>query len=216
MADPLTHRWILAGFGPELRCSVLQITTDAGPQAVPMGFIYDHGTIHQPTAVTYGAQIGDDGSSPVACDARVWTDAGHGYHITGTVRGSSPSSQQENFWCVDGLATFECGGRLGAGMFETQELRGPAPWHRAVVGSTSPARCRSSPQIVIRSLPDVSTPGVAWVGVVASNRHVRFVGPTEREHVARPASGLTVELGEPVVAHPHFPQHDEGVHPWRT
>lgn len=134
MADLLTHRWIQAAFGPELWCSVLQITTEAGPQGIPMGFIYDHGAIHSPVAVTFRSEIGDDGSSPVSCDAHVWTDAGHGYHILGTVRGSSPSSQQEGFWCVDGLATFECGGRLGAGIFETQELRGPAPWHRKVLG----------------------------------------------------------------------------------
>jgi len=138
MADLLTHRWILAGFGPDLFMSALQIVTPAGPDLVPMGFIYDHGEVHEPVAMTYEARQADDGHTPLGCDARIWTKAGHGYHVTGTVRGASPSSQLEGFWCTDGLATFECGGRLGAGILETQELRGPAPWHRAVLGLDLP------------------------------------------------------------------------------
>jgi hypothetical protein len=139
MAHLLAHRWILAAFGPDLFMSVLQIITAAGPDPVLMGFVYDAGEIHELERVDgYNARIDDDGNAPLRCDAGIWTKAGHGYNVVGTVRGSSVSSQLDNFWCHDGLATFECGGRLGAGIFETQELRAPAPWDREALGLNLP------------------------------------------------------------------------------
>jgi hypothetical protein len=34
------------------------------------------------------------------------------------------------------MTVFECGGRLGTGIFEVNELKGPAPWHRTLLGLT--------------------------------------------------------------------------------
>jgi hypothetical protein len=137
-ADCLGHRWIMAGFGPELFMSVLQIITEAGPTPVPIGFVYDSGKLHGLERIEFNAEIADDGHSPSGCDAYIWTDAGHGYHVTGEVALSSVSSHFEGFWINDGLTTFECRGRLGAGIFETQELNRPTSWHRDVLGLDLP------------------------------------------------------------------------------
>lgn len=130
--DILGHRWICANFGPDLFMSVLTVVTAAG--RFPMGFVYDSGTFHGPARVEVGAQVSDDGHSPQGCDARIWTTTGHGYHLTGTVDVASPSSHEGGFWFTDGLATFELGGRLGAGILEVHELSGPAPWHLGPLG----------------------------------------------------------------------------------
>ncbi len=132
--DILSHRWICANFGPDLFMSVLTVVTAAG--RFPMGFVYDSGTFHGPARVDVGAQVSDDGHSPQRCDARIWTATGHGYHLTGTVDVASPSSHEGGFWFTDGLATFELGGRLGAGILEVHELSGPAPWHLGPLGLT--------------------------------------------------------------------------------
>jgi len=132
-ADVLSHRWLWAGFGPDLFISAIQVIGAASPQAVPIGFVYDHGKLHRVEQASFGARISDDGHSPVGCDADIWTDAGHGYHLTGRVHTASPSSHNEGFWFTDGLATFELGGRLGAGIFEVQDHKGPAPWHRELL-----------------------------------------------------------------------------------
>jgi hypothetical protein len=137
-ADTLSHRWIMASFGPELFMSVLTVITEAGPEAVPMGFVFERGDLHFLDRITFGTRIADDGHSPAGCDAEIWTKAGHGYHVTGQVHTASPSSHVEGFWFTDGLATFECGGLLGAGILEVQDLKGPAPWHREVLGLDLP------------------------------------------------------------------------------
>ena len=149
-ADTLSHRWVMASFGPELFISALAIVTDAGPVGIPMGFVCENGKLHGLEKCSFGARIGDDGHSPVACDARIWTSSGHGYHVTGEVHTSSPSSHLEGFWFTDGLCTFECGGRLGAGIFEVQDLKAPAPWHRKQLGLDLPD-----------ALPEQSKAGVA-------------------------------------------------------
>jgi hypothetical protein len=128
-ADVMSHRWIVAEFGPELFLSAIQIVRDTIPEPVPMGFVVDHGVLHRVERVSYGARIADDGHSPAGCDARIWTAGGHGYRITGDVHTAVPSSHLEGFFFTDGMATFECGGRLGSGIFEMQQLHRPAPWH---------------------------------------------------------------------------------------
>jgi hypothetical protein len=105
---------------------------------IPMGFVCENGKLYGLEKCTFGARIADDGHSPVGCDAKIRTTAGHGYHVTGDVHTSSASSHLEGFWFTDGLRTFECGGRLGAGIFEVQDLKAPAPWHRAQLGLDLP------------------------------------------------------------------------------
>lgn len=137
-AGTLSHRWIMAGFGPDLFMSAIHVITELGPEPIPMGFVYDSGELHSIEKITFDTRMGDDGHSPVGCDARVWTTAGHGYSVRGEVEFSSPSSHEEGFWFTDGLATYECGGRLGAGILEVQELKGPPPWTREVLGLDLP------------------------------------------------------------------------------
>ena len=133
-ADVLSHRWIMASFGPDFFVTALQVVRESTAGGVPIGFIYDHGTLHRVERGRFGSRIADDGHSPLGCDAHLWVDAGHGYHITGNVHTASPSSHNEGFWFTDGLAVFECGGRLGAGIFEVQEMKSPAPWHKELRG----------------------------------------------------------------------------------
>jgi hypothetical protein len=128
MGHLLSHRWLLAMFGPDLFCSVMAILTATGPEPLVLGFIYDNGELHSPTAVHFGARMEDDGYTPRGCDAQIWTESGVGYQISGTVKGAQAQAQRGGMWCVDGLSTFTAGHRLGAGIFETQEMRGPAPW----------------------------------------------------------------------------------------
>ncbi|MGH9043213.1 MAG: DUF7064 domain-containing protein [Acidimicrobiia bacterium] len=127
----LTHRWIFAAFSDDLFCSVFTFTTAAGRQ--DFGYVYDDGRFHAVTRVDTGARVADDGHSPTGCDARIQTEGGRGYRIIGTVGVSSPSSHHD-FYITDGLTAYECGGRLGSGIFEVHELAGPAPWHRPLLG----------------------------------------------------------------------------------
>jgi hypothetical protein len=122
----LTHRWLWATFSEDLYCSVFSFTTAAGRQ--DFGYVHDGGQFHTVTRVDTGARVADDGHSPTGCDARIWTRDGGGYRITGTVDVASVTSHGD-FFFTDGLSVFECGGRLGAGIFEVHELAGPAPWH---------------------------------------------------------------------------------------
>lgn len=82
--------------------------------------------------------MADDGRSPVGCDARIWTADGRGYHLAGRCQVTSVTSHDDNVFFTDGLTVYECGGRLGTGIFEVSELKGPAAWHRAILGLDSP------------------------------------------------------------------------------
>lgn len=137
-ADTLSHRWVMASFGPDLFISAIGAITAAGPTPIPIGFVYDHGRLHRLHSVSFGARVGDDGHSPEGCDARIVTADGNGYHLTGEVHTSSPSSHTEGFWITDGLCRYEMGGRMGAGIFEVQELNGPPPWLRGAMGLDDP------------------------------------------------------------------------------
>jgi hypothetical protein len=128
----LSHRWLWATFGPDLFCSAFSFTTPKG--RVDFGYVHDGGEFRNITRVDTGARVADDGHSPVGCDARLWTADGRGYHITGTCEVTSVTSHDEGFFVTDGMTVFECGGRLGTGIFEVNDLKAPAPWHRSVLG----------------------------------------------------------------------------------
>ncbi|MGH9038554.1 MAG: DUF7064 domain-containing protein [Acidimicrobiia bacterium] len=127
----LTHRWLWATFSDDLFCSIFTMTTAAGRQ--DFGYVHDAGHFHRVTRMDTGARVADDGHSPTGCDARIQTVSGRGYRITGTVDVASVTSH-DDFFFTDGLSVFECGGRLGSGIFEVHELAGPAPWHRQALG----------------------------------------------------------------------------------
>jgi hypothetical protein len=127
----LSHRWLWATFGPDLFCSAFTMTTPKG--RTDFGYVYD-GEFRNITRVDTGARVADDGHSPVGCDARLWTADGRGYHVTGTCEVTSVSSHDDGFFVTDGMTVFECGGRLGTGIFEVNDLKNPAPWHRSILG----------------------------------------------------------------------------------
>ena len=127
----LSHRWIWATFGHDLFCSAFSFTTPKGRK--DFGYVYDGGEFRGVTRLSTGARVADDGHSPVGCDARLWTADGRGYHITGTCEVTSPTSHDEGVFLTDGMSVFDCGGRLGTGIFEVSELKGPAPWHRELL-----------------------------------------------------------------------------------
>jgi hypothetical protein len=128
-ATLLTHRWLWATFGPDLFCSAFTFTTPKG--RVDFGYVYDGGEFRGVTHLETGARLSDDGHSPVGCDARLWTADGRGYHITGTCGVTSVSTHDEGVFLTDGMSVFQCGGRLGTGIFEVSELSGPTAEHRA-------------------------------------------------------------------------------------
>jgi hypothetical protein len=128
----LTHRWVWATFGPDLFCSAFSFTTPRGRK--DFGYVFDSGEFRGVTRLDTGARVADDGHSPVGCDARIWTVDGRGYSIAGRCEVTSVTSHDHGVFFTDGMTVYECGGRLGTGIFEVSELKGPAPWHRAVLG----------------------------------------------------------------------------------
>ena len=134
-ADVVSHRWLVGTFGPDLFVSAIRVIREIDPEGIAYGFVVDNGVLHNVESATFGARIADDGHSPVGCDVRIDTGSGMGYRITGDVHLASPSSHLEGFWFTDGLATLQCGGRTGAGIFEVQGLKGPAIWHPEIRNS---------------------------------------------------------------------------------
>jgi len=128
----LSHRWVWATFGPDLFFSAFLFNTAKG--RLDFGYVYDGGEFRGVTRLETGARVADDGHSPVGCDARLWTADGRGYHITGTCDVTSVTTHDEGVFLTDGMSTFECGGRLGTGLFEVSELKAPTAAHRAALG----------------------------------------------------------------------------------
>jgi hypothetical protein len=132
----LSHRWLWATFGPDLFCSAFSFTTPKG--RMDFGYVFEGGEFRGVVRMDTGARVADDGHSPVGCDARLWTADGRGYRITGDCQVTSATSHDEGIFFTDGLSVFECGGRLGTGLFEVSELKAPAPWHPELLASTEP------------------------------------------------------------------------------
>jgi len=128
----LSHRWLWATFGPDLFCSAFVFNTPKG--RMDFGYVFDGGEFRGITRLEMGSRVADDGHSPAGCDARIWTADGRGYHITGTCQVTSVSTHDEGVFLTDGMSVFECGGRLGTGIFEVSELAGPTAAHRAELG----------------------------------------------------------------------------------
>jgi len=118
-SQSLAHRWLQANFGPTAFISAWQVMT--ATDRVLAGYIYADGAFHGVQSVQFGAGVHDDGYSPARSDTVFWTDTGQGFHVTSTVGASVPVMHDASFWMTDGLATFEMGGKLGAGFFEVHE-----------------------------------------------------------------------------------------------
>src|SRR5215210_1284302 len=118
-SQSLAHRWLQANFGPEAFISVWQVMTHKG--RVCAGYVYADGAFHGVKSVTYDAGIHDDGYSPSRTTTSIWTDASIGFRIKGTVGTGVSVPHDAGFWMTDGLAIFEMGVRLGAGIFDVRE-----------------------------------------------------------------------------------------------
>lgn len=132
----LASRGIQAFFGDDLFASFHALTTPKGSRAV--GWIFEGGAFRPVVRTDFRVHVADDGHSPLGCDTRLWTGDGRGYRLSGAVSVSSVTFHPPAHFPTTGLATFELGGRLGAGLLEVNELSGPAPWHRAALGLDVP------------------------------------------------------------------------------
>jgi hypothetical protein len=124
-------RYFWAVFGDDLAFSVYGMDDANGQNR--FGYVLENGVIHPVTGASFGAGVADDGASPVSLDARVFT-ARRGWHVTGTADanalvGGAGWADGGDFFGMNGLMRYECGGRLGEGLFELTELRSPLARH---------------------------------------------------------------------------------------
>jgi hypothetical protein len=126
------HRWACAMFGEDLFACLYSVTVDRGRR--DFGYVCERGAFHPVVRTAFNVRMDDDGHSPLGADVHVWTGDGRGYRMQATVDASSPSTQHGGYFVSDGLARWECGGRLGAGLLEVNELAAPLPAQRAALG----------------------------------------------------------------------------------
>jgi len=133
-----THRFLVAAFGPDLFLAVMTMSSDETRR--DLGWIYDRGEFHPVVKVNAGVRVDDDGLSATDSDTRFWTASGEGYRLTSKVHTTSFNTHEGGYFMSVGLADFELGGRLGAGMVEIQELACPTAAQRRLL-----ERSRRSP-----------------------------------------------------------------------
>ena len=126
-----SSRWLFAVFGDDLAFSVFSFVTSFG--ASQFGWVFDGGRVHHVRRARFASVIDNDGATPRAVNADIWTDGGRGYRVEGKVVATGLTGG-EGWFGVDGLTEFSCGGRLGAGFFEPAELKGPTPAMRVELG----------------------------------------------------------------------------------
>lgn len=126
-----SSRWLFAVFGDDLAFSVFSFATSFG--AEQFGWVFDAGRVHKVYRAIFHSTMANDGATPEAVQADIWTDGGRGYRISGKVLATGLTGG-EGWFGVDGLTQFECGGRLGQGFFEPAELKGPTPDMRRELG----------------------------------------------------------------------------------
>jgi hypothetical protein len=136
LASNPAGRWVFAIFGDDLAFSVFSLGTDGGH--INLGYVLDRGEIHPIEQASCGVVVADDGFSPQSCDAMIWTTSGRAYRVRGSVLGTAlvggPGwSGDGSFVWMDGLAQFECGGRIGSGIIEVSNLKTPTNVHKAVL-----------------------------------------------------------------------------------
>jgi hypothetical protein len=125
------HRWLFAVFGEDLAMSVFSFVTGGKP--AQFGWVFDNGTVYPVKRAAFHAVVNDDGMTPESCTAYVFTEAGRGYHVTGTCLASALMGGV-GWFGVDGLTQFECGGRIGQGYLEVGELKTMTAPMRAELG----------------------------------------------------------------------------------
>jgi len=124
-------RFFFAVFGDDLAMSShLPVLPEGAIKTY--GWIYDRGRIRRVTRYAVPAMVAEDGISPISCDIRLRTDEGGRYRVSGAVD-SNVLMGGADWFGMDGLTRFECGGRLGEGILELCELKALSPAQRAAL-----------------------------------------------------------------------------------
>lgn len=116
----ISHRWLWASFGPDFAISVFGFVSNEG--YFPFGWVWDGGEAHLVTAASFDAVVADDGITPRGCDARIVTASGRRYRVKGRVRDAALMGGV-GWHAMNGLTEYECGGRIGEGFLEVNELK---------------------------------------------------------------------------------------------
>ena len=116
----ISHRWMWASFGADFEISVFGFVTNLG--YFPFGWVWDGGEARLVADVEFNAIVGDDGATPKGCDARVRTVDGRIYQVRGRSRDAALMGGV-GWHAMNGLTEYECGGRIGEGFLEVNELK---------------------------------------------------------------------------------------------
>jgi hypothetical protein len=134
LASIPSSRFFFAVFGDTLAMSSHLLVSPDGA-ITTYGWAYDAGAVKQVQRYLVPATIAQDGLSPISCDIRIYTAGGGGYHVPGTVDAcvlmGGADWTQGDWFGMDGLTQFECGGRLGEGILEICEQKLLSPAQRA-------------------------------------------------------------------------------------
>ena len=116
----ISHRWLWASFGPDFAMTAFGFVSNQG--YFPFGWVWHEGEAHVVTGASFGAIVGDDGITPIGCDARITTASGRTYHVKGRSRDAALMGGV-GWHAMNGLTEFECGERIGEGFLEVNELK---------------------------------------------------------------------------------------------
>lgn len=116
----LSHRWLWASFGADFAISAFGFVTNQG--VFPFGWVWDAGTVHLVTGTEFHALVADDGITPEGCDAIIRTQGNRTYRVKGRCRDAALMGGV-GWHAMNGLTQFECGGRIGEGFIEVNELK---------------------------------------------------------------------------------------------
>jgi hypothetical protein len=129
-----SSRFFFAVFDESLALSAHLLVSAAGA-ATTFGWAYERGAVRRVRRYAVSAEIADDGLSPLSCDIRLHVDGGGGHHLAGRVDSCVLMGGADwtagDWFGMDGLTAFECGGRLGEGIFEVCEMKALTPAQRA-------------------------------------------------------------------------------------
>ena len=116
----IAHRWLFASFGDDFAMTAFGFVTNTG--IFPFGWVWANGEVDEVVSARFGAQVGDDGITPEGCDARIGTASGKHYRVKGRSREAALMGGV-GWHAMNGLTEFECGGRIGEGFLEVNELK---------------------------------------------------------------------------------------------
>jgi hypothetical protein len=116
----LSHRWLWASFGADLSISAFCFVTNEG--IFYSGWAWDNGHVYPVTHAEMHAIVNDDGITPEGCDAVIRTVGNRTYRVRGKCRDTALMGGV-GWHAKNGLTGYECGGRIGEGILEVNELK---------------------------------------------------------------------------------------------